>query len=159
MIFSWEDFPRRTWAPDRPTPLNVARDIFNSGKYRARGNETYCNFAVSRFFLTFGYDVLVGKMANQIIADACTEKLFTQCTSDQAAGCANREYLVFAGLQAQPHGHVVVVLPGRPLPSKWPGRLTPPCSDIGRSYVFGRPTDRAFKFEPLFFVLNEKQGG
>lgn len=159
MIFSWTNFPRRTFAPDRPKVLNVAREIFDSGKYKPRGSVTYCNFAVSRFFLKFGYDVLVGKLANQIIADAFTGEKFTQCTSEEAAGLANREYLVFAGLQAQPHGHVVVILPGKPLPSKWPGRFTPPCSDIGRSYVFGRPTDRAFKLEPLFFVLNESQRG
>ena len=109
--------------------------------------------------MTFGYDILVGKLANQIIADACSSKLFAQSTSEEATGAANRGYLVFAGLQAQPHGHVVIILPGKPLQSKWPSRYTPPCMDIGRSYVFGRPTDRAFKFEPLFFVLNEKQGG
>lgn len=158
MIFSWDNFPRRTFAPDRPKVRNVAHGIFLSGKYRPKGPLTFCNLAVSRFFMVFGYDVLAGKLANQIIAEACTEKKFTQCTSDQAAGLANREYLVFAGLQAQPHGHVVVILPGKPLPSKWPGKYTPPCSDIGRSYIFDRPTDRAFKFEPLFFVLNEKQG-
>jgi hypothetical protein len=159
MIFSWSDFPKRTFRPDRPKVLSVAKGIFLSGRFKPRVQETYCNFAVSAFFKRFGYDILAGKMANQIIADACTEKQFTQCTGDQAAGLANREYLVFAGLQAQPHGHVVIILPGRPLPSKWPGRFTPPCMDIGRSYVFGRPTDRAFKFDPLFFVLNEKQGG
>lgn len=159
MIFSWDDFPRRTFQPDRPKVWNVARDIFLSERYKPKDVETYCNFAVSAFFKRFGYDILAGKMANQIIADACTEKQFTQCTSDQATGLANREYLVFAGLQAQPHGHVVVVLSGRPIPSKWPGRFSPGCSNIGRSYTFGQATDKAFKFEPLFFVLRETQGG
>ena len=159
MIFSWDYFPKQTWGPERPTILNVAREIFLSGRYIPSKSETYCNFAVSAFFLKFGYKGFGGKLANQIILEACTGHDFTECPKEAAQGLVNRGYLVFAGLQSVPHGHVVIILPGPPMPSRIPGKFSPICMDIGRSYCFGRSTETAFKSEPRFFVFNEITGG
>ena len=119
---------------------------------------TFCNLATQYVLARFNYTKMDGMTADQMFDFLTRSEDWSPVDMGDAQDLANAGRVVVAGMQADPHGHVVVIRPGRPEYSgKW-ATNTPKCSNVGLR-PWGRIGDGvsfAFKEIPKFFLLKQE---
>ena len=98
---------------------------------------TYCNQAIDFIAKKMGYEGFRGKLANEIINIMEASSDWLQPVHVEVQNLCNKGYLVIAGLEAEPNGHVVVLRPGEEIQSgKW-HRAVPRCINVGQDVFIG----------------------
>lgn len=150
--FSWTGYtkPMASWL----NLLDAVHTSFSSllgPEYHTSPETTYCNVFVSEVCQLLGFREFNGKLANQIVDLVQTHPQWTEVEMENAQERANEGSLVIAGLKAEPHGHVVVLVPGK---MKVSGRwgMVPACANVGRTYSIGRGINWSFRDKPKFWL-------
>ena len=138
--------------------LEFCYNVFNNESFFPQKNKTFCNQAVATVSRMFGFAGLTASPANNQIKILETSHLWIKTTPEQAQAEANIGKLVLAAKSGNPHGHIVVLLPGiTSYSDKWKEQA-PRCMDIGRAHTFGLRTNWAFKEKPVYWVyLDQNQ--
>jgi hypothetical protein len=128
--------------------IEIVKPIWT--KYAALDNsvQTYCNLFVNAVMLTQDYHGFEGRVANTINDIMLFDKTHWR-PLDPAVWKQNT--IVVAGIKADPHGHVNILLPGEFVDSTNYKKKVPLCANIGRDNFFGKGINFAFHFEPLYF--------
>jgi hypothetical protein len=117
---------------------------------------TFCNRAVREFIrLAVGLELPL-QLANDMMENKHFLKLGKMAKVAQEL--VNNGNVVVAGLKAENHGHVAVVLPG---PIKWSykwKRETVCVMDIGKNHTMGGLASFAFPEPPDFYLIDERGG-
>ena len=132
-------------------------------------SQTFCNEAVQYVLARFNYTKMAGMNANQMVDFMRRSSDWQAIGMDQAQDLANAGRIIVAGAEnlipvppaTEPHGHVVIIRPGRPeYSAKWQTNA-PKCSNVGlRPFgKMGQSVAYAFHEIPEFWLLNVSQGG
>lgn len=121
-----------------------------------RGGDTFCNKSVQHVAGRLGYEKLKGMLANQIVDFLSRSADWEPVEMDKAQAYANEGRLVVAGLQAEPHGHVVVIRPGlEDRSAKWGNVVVPKASNVGANSYIGKHLAWGFQDKPKLWMLKE----
>lgn len=114
---------------------------------------SYCNVAVAFIASKMSCSELMGLMANDM-CDYFTARPdnWTPTPIEKAQELANAGSLVIACQKGDPHGHVVVCMPGLQKTSgKWNCQV-PSVINVGREVFIGKGLSFAFRELPLLYV-------
>ena len=104
---------------DLPALIDALCEVYDDTRFRMKiiggGKVTYCNQVVQYVARRMGYDGFAGRMANGMIDFMSLGGEWVATDFEKAQIHANLGRLVVAGLKNEPHGHVVVVRPGKPI--------------------------------------------
>lgn len=124
------------------TLIDAVCDVYDRNDFKPNPDgSTYCNQAVNAIAQTMGCKDFDGKNANEIVLFISTNPDWSPVLFENAQDLANQGSLLVAGLSGpdlnDPHGHVVVIRPGRVCQSgKW--GPTPRCVNIGKADFIAR---------------------
>lgn len=123
------------------TLIDAICDTYDNLDLQPKNGITYCNVAVNFVATAMGCKDLAGKTADQIMAYLEASDQWSDVPFEKSQDMANQGSLLVAGLTAdelgQPHGHVVVIRPGKTCYSgKW--IKTPRCLNIGTDNFLAR---------------------
>lgn len=139
--------------PDLYQLIDACCEAYDNPQFKPRGGMTFCNQAVRSIAEKMGYQGFKSMLANQMVALMRSSPYWLAIKLDQAQGMANHGHLVIAGLQDEPHGHVVVVRPGiAGFSGKW-GTAAPKVINIGADNFIANGLNWAFKRKPEVFLL------
>lgn len=127
-------------------------------KYRIKDTAamTYCNQTVQMIAEKLGFKKFNMMLANQMIEYMRSHPAeWGKVELPEAQDLANRGFLLIAGQQAEPHGHVVVIRPGVAVHSaKW-GCDAPKVINIGAENFIDKAVSWVFKDKPDVFLYKE----
>lgn len=120
-------------------------------EYQPGGGLTHCNAYVSEVCMTMGYRSFEGLLANDILDLVTKDPAWTKVEMETCQSLGNQGTVVLAGVKAEPHGHVVIICPGK---EKTSGRwgLVPSCANVGKEVFIGKGINWAFSSKPLFYA-------
>jgi len=97
------------------------------------GDETFCNIAVQRICVAFGFKAFEGMLANDMLKTLESGKAegWKACTGEEAAAHALSGGLAVAGKRYEKHGHIAVVWPGSMDFSPSFGKMVPMLANVG----------------------------
>ena len=134
--------------------IDKIAEVYDDPALKPKDGVTYCNIAVQHILNAFNYQKLNGLMANMMIERMRQYAEFVKIGMEKAQGYANMGYVVIAGKEGQPHGHVCIVRPGLEATSgKWKKNV-PKCMNIGKDVSIGKGVNYAFQEIPEFWVLS-----
>jgi hypothetical protein len=120
-------------------------------EYQPADGQTHCNQYVAEVCEAYGYKGMNGLLANEMIALLSSSPNWSEVPMDKCQELANNGTLVVAGLRAEPHGHVVVICPGKPKTSgRW--GTVPSCANVGKQIFIGKGVNWAFSDLPKFYA-------
>ncbi len=123
----------------------------NRPEYAAHSGQTHCNQYVNEVCGQLGYKSFEGLMANSMIDLLNTDPAWSKIDMNQCQVLANAGSLIVAGLKADPHGHVVVICPGKEKPSgRW--GLCPSVANVGKEIFIGKGVNWSFGSIPSFWA-------
>jgi len=133
--------------------IDACCEVYDNPNYRPRGGMTFCNQAVMSIAEKVGYSKFKSMLANQMVAFMRSSPDWSPLKIEEAQEYANKGNLVVAGLQGQPHGHVVVVRPGMSgFSQKW-GMAVPKVVNVGAENFIGKSLNWVFQKKPEVYVL------
>lgn len=135
------------------------------GSFSPENGSTKCNLFVQSVLGRFGYTLMAGMTANQMIDHMeKNPEFWVKISSFEAVNCANQGFLVVAGWKNpryQLPGHVCIVRPGNPTTSKkWNISIPaiPMVANVGdlKSCRLDRGANWAFNQQPDYYKLKFK---
>lgn len=143
--------------------MNACLDGFNNKAFRPRDGKTYCNQFVSSVAIELGYRGFIGLTANRMVDLMRSSSDWQHINMDVAASCASFSFVI-AGVVKPKHGHVLVIVEGKPVYSgKWK-QLCPLGANVGPKgkdgkWAFIKGINWAFKAMPDCWRWLEKNRG
>lgn len=133
------------------TLLDAIHLPLNRPEYQPGGGLTHCNSFVNEVCQYMGWKGFEGLMANQIIDLMSSSGDWSKVDMNQCQVLANAGSLIVAGLKADPHGHVVIICPGK---EKTSGRWgnCPSIANVGSQVFIGKGLSWGFSNMPTFYV-------
>lgn len=141
-----------------PQLLAACYDGINNPDLRpqkdANGNviRTFCNIFVDSVAQEMGCHDFMGKMANEMIDVMSRSVNWTLCPIEDAQSRANLGSLLIATEEAQPHGHVCVIVPGIKVRSIHWSMAVPLCANVGKDVFIGKGLSFAFREVPKIWL-------
>lgn len=121
-----------------------AYDLWHNPQMVAGNLQTYCNESIQHVCGRMGYTKFKDMVANQIVDFMSRSSDWQKVNLADAQGLANQGKLLIAGQQADPHGHVVVLMPGNmQMAGHWNVKV-PRVSNVGEKSYIGRTLNWAF---------------
>jgi hypothetical protein len=125
---------------------------FSRPEYRPLGDgTTHCNQFCSEVAMALGFKGLEGLLANDIIDLISKNDQWSELPIEKAQDLANGGSFIIAGLKANPHGHVVIVCPGKVKTSGRWGEV-PSVANVGKDMFIGKGINWAFSDLPKLWV-------
>lgn len=136
---------------DLSTLLDSIHLPFSRPEYQHSGMLTHCNQFVNEVCQGMGYKNFDGLLANDMIDLLEKDPTWSKIDMNQCQTLANTGSLVLAGLKADPHGHIVVICPGK---EKTSGRwgLVPSVANVGKDNFIGKGVNWSFSDPPMFWA-------
>jgi len=132
--------------------IDACCEAYDNPAYQPRSGMTFCNQAVQFIAEKMGYTGFQSMMANEMVAQMKNSPEWTVVPLEEAQTNANQGRLTIAGLQEQPHGHVVVIRPGLEAYSdKW-AMSVPKVINVGSSNFIGKGLGWSFRDKPEVFI-------
>lgn len=126
------------------TLIDAVCDVYDNAAYAPLPDgTTFCNLAVAVVAASMGCKDFFGKTADEIVALLGTSQDWSPVPMEKAQDLANQGSLLIAGLDSaalgQPHGHVAVIRPGKPVYSgKWNTSVCPRVLNVGAENFIAR---------------------
>jgi predicted transcriptional regulator len=137
--------------------VDACCEAYDNPAFQPKDGVTYCNQAVQYVAEKMNYTRFNSKLANQIVQLMEEAEEWREIPIKEAQINANQGRFVVAGLEENPHGHVVVVRPGLMGTSgKW-GIQVPKVLNVGKENFIAKGLNWAFREKPKVFVLERKE--
>lgn len=112
---------------------------------------THCNQFVSEVCHNYGFSGLEGLLANDIVKTLSSHVDWSEVSLEKAQDLANAGTLIVAGIQADPHGHVNIICPGKTkLSGRWGS--VPSVANVGKDNFIGKGINWAFSDPPKMWA-------
>jgi hypothetical protein len=147
--FSWTGYKKQM--KDTLLLLDAIHIAFSRPEYHPEDGKTHCNQFVDEVCEAYGFKELRGKLANQICDYLARHPEWGEVVMERTQQLANQGSLVVGGVKADPHGHVVIVCPGREKESGRWGKV-PGCASVGAINSIGLGVNWSFSQMPKFYV-------
>lgn len=132
--------------------VDAIAEAYDNPRFKPKSGVTWCNLATEYICEKMGYNKFDGMVANEIVRTLRASLEWGPIKIEEAQDYANQGRLVVAGMQSQPHGHVVVIRPGVATYSpKW-GVLSPKVVNIGADNFLDKGLSWVFKEKPEVFL-------
>lgn len=131
--------------------LDAIHLAFNHPEYIPKDGITYCNAYVNEVCESYGYKGFLGMLANDMIDLMSKDPAWTPVAMEKCQAMANEGVLLVAGVKQNPHGHVVVLCPGKEKTSGRWGRV-PSCANVGIENFIGKGINWSFSTFPICFA-------
>jgi hypothetical protein len=150
--FSWTGYKKVS--KDVFSLIDAINLAFSRPEFRPRDGITYCNQFVTEVCTKYGFKGLEGLLANQMIDAIEKSQDWSIVDMSKCQELVNQGTLIIAGLKDEPHGHVVVICPGK---EKTSGRwgTVPTCANIGKDVRIGSGVNWAFSDLPKFYAWRQ----
>lgn len=135
-----------------PLLIDAICEVYDNPNFKPRSGMTFCNMAVQYICEKMGYKKFDGMVANEMIQTMKTSLEWGPIKIEDAQDYTNQGRLVVAGMQDNPHGHVVIIRPGvSDYSAKW-GCKSPKVINIGTDNFIGKGLSWVFRDKPEVFL-------
>lgn len=117
--------------------LDAICEAYDAPEFKPSSGVTYCNQAVTYVAERVGYNLFKGLLANHMVDLMGSSRDWQEIEIKESQTYANTGRFVVAGLKDNPHGHVVVVRPGREIYSEKWQTLVPKVMNVGAKNFIG----------------------
>lgn len=120
-------------------------------EYQPKEGVTHCSGYVAEVAGIMGFKDLDMLLANEIVTRISQNPQWSEIPMEKAQDLANGGSLIVAGVIEEPHGHVVIVCPGKIKNSGRWGNV-PTVANVGKEVWIGKGVNWAFSSMPKFWV-------
>lgn len=132
--------------------LDAIHSAYSRPEYTPKEGKTYCNKFVSEVCTSIGFKDFDGMLANQIFDEIAKNVKWSEETNlERCQDLANNGTLIVAAIKNEPHGHVVVICPGKIKESGRWGKV-PSCASVGKINTIGKGINWAFSSSPRLYI-------